>query len=115
MSDTKDLWALVHEWRYTGKASNATDEDLWSDAMADQLEKAIEASNIVPLSRLRAVEAELERAEVEMAKRDRRAVEVVGALLSAAGDCNEWLCRTDREHTAHQRNLAAAITKATAP
>lgn len=39
----------------------------------------------------------------------------VAELIQAARDCNEWLCRTDREHTAHQRNLATALERLGAP
>ena len=38
------LSSLVREWRYTGKTSNATDDDLLLDRCADALETALETA-----------------------------------------------------------------------
>lgn len=35
----------------------------------------------------------------------------VAEIIEAAKDCNEWLCRTGLEGTAHQRNLLAALDR----
>lgn len=58
---------------------------------------------------------ELGDVKADLARLTTRATDVIGHLLTAAEDCNEWLCRTDRAGTAHQQQLAAAIAKATQP
>ncbi len=35
----------------------------------------------------------------------------IAELIEAAKDVNEWLCRTDREGTAHQQLLSKAIAR----
>lgn len=40
-----------------------------------------------------------------------QARDAVANLIEAAKDCNEWLCRTGREGSAHQRHLLAALDR----